>query len=425
MAQQYGLRASSNLSDILDNDICLDNLGIDRRDLALLVGTSDAGVDASDYQAIIGLSSSLEQQIVSLSSGATVQLSGISTKVSAFGDTFTGSIVADSINNDRPYTTQSGAIIGPSTTSYFSPASGGVFSSGGQYKLGPVTAGTVTTSGLDYVGTTAPWSDRVVQSNTVMRVQEQPSWTVRNVPLFLGPPTFFDGCVLWLDTEFSDVTLNPVTVGSGVVVSEWKGVDGGPVASQPDGTGNGDDGGDRPLWEENVLGGKPAIRFVGLDGEPNQDYLILGDLGSLVPNAATVVIRATIAGDNNYNIFSTLNNVANRWNNGTGAGDFGVFTTTRQLSFPSGAVSSGTFTFSIRASQSYGLELRRNGSRQDYKASGFTYTGGDTWLLGSSSNFSEPSGYLTGDIFAMAVFNRVLSDKEVNSVEQYLTQRFS
>jgi hypothetical protein len=418
MAQQYGFRASNNLSESLDNDACWDNLSINRQDLPLLVGTSASGVVTGDYQAIIGLTSNLESQLSTLSGFVLAQSSGISLKVRNNGDTFTGSIVSDFINNDRPYVTQSGQIIGPSTASYFSPASGGVFSSGGEYKLGPVTAVTMTTSGLNYTGTTQSWTNRAIQSNIVARMQEQPSWTSRNVPLFLGPPTFFDGCVLWLDTEFSDTTLLPVTAGSGITVAEWKGVDGGPVALQPD-------DGDRPLWEENVLGGKPAIRFVGLDTESGQDYLILGNLGYLVPSAATVIIRTTINDDSDYNIFSTLNNNGNRWNNGTGVGNFGVFTTTRQLSFPSGSVSSGTHTFSIRASQSYGLEVRRGGSRQDYKASGFTYTGGDTWLLGSSANLVDAGGFFKGDIFAMAVFNRVLSDKEVNSVEQYFTQRFN
>lgn len=423
MTQQYGFRASNNLSEALDKDACWDNLSINRQDLPLLAGTSAAGVVANDYQAIIGLTGNLESQIATLSGLALTQLSDLLLKTRNNGDTFTGSIITDFVNNDRPYVTQSGAIIGPSTVSYFSPASGGVFSSGGEYKLGPVTAETITTSGLNYVGTTLPWTNRTVQSDVVARIQEQPSWTSRNVPLFLGPPTFFDGCVLWLDTEFSNVDLRPETLegvptGSGIVVVEWKGVDGGPTASQPD-------EGDRPLWVENVLGGKSAVRFVGINSEPNLDYLILGNLGYLVPNAATVVIRATVAGDSSYNIFSTLNNIANRWNNGTGSGDFGVFTTARQLSFPSGAVSSGTHTFSIRASQSYGLEVRRGGARQDYKASGFTYTGGDTWLLGTSANNANVDGYFTGDIFAMAVFNRVLSDKEVGSVEQYFTQRFS
>ena len=57
MTQQYGFRAASNLSEVEDKNDCIDNLGIDRRDLALLAGTSAAGVTEADYQAIIGLTS--------------------------------------------------------------------------------------------------------------------------------------------------------------------------------------------------------------------------------------------------------------------------------------------------------------------------------------------------------------------------------
>ena len=420
MTQQYGFRASNNLSEALDKNACWDNLSIDRKDLPLLVGTSASGVTSNDYQAIIGLTSNLESQLVTLSGLALAQSSGLSLKVRNDGDTFTGSINADFVDNDRPYVTQSGAIIGPSTVSYFSPASGGVFSSGGEYKLGPVTAATVTTSGLNYTGTTQPWTNRLVQSDIVARVQEQPSWTSRNVPLFLGPPTFFDGCVLWLDTEFSAITLSSGDPAVGFpsgesVVTAWQGVDGGPSAFQAD-------PGDAPTWVPSGLGGKPAIRFLGLEADPGPDWLGLRNLGYLTPSGATVVIRTTINNDSVYNIFSTLNNTANSWNTGSGIGNFGVFTTTRQLSFPSGMPSGGTHTFSIRASQSYGLEVRRNGSRQDYKASGFTYTGGDAWNIGSSANNSP---YYAGDFYAMAVFNRVLSDKEVGTVEQYFIQRFS
>ena len=420
MAQRYGLRASNNLSEVIDNDECLDNLSIDRRDLPVLAGTASAGVTTNDYQAIVGLTSSLEGQLIAASGLAATRLAEMQVKASALGDTFTGSVSGSTVNNDRPYVTTSGTIIGPSTASYFSPAASGLFSTGGEYKLGPVTASTITSSGLNYTGTTAEWSNRFIESNIAVRVQEQPSWTNRQVPLFLPPPNVLDGCVLWLDTEFSAITLASGDTAVGFpsgesVVTVWQGVDGGPSAFRTD-------PGDAPTWVPSGLGGKPAIRFLGLEADPGPDWLELGDLGYLTPSGATVVIRTTINNDNVYNIFSTLNNTANSWNTGSGIGNFGVFTTTRQLSFPSGMPSGDTHTFSIRASQSYGLEVRRNGSRQDYKASGFTYTGGDTWNIGSSANNSP---YYAGDFYAMVVFDRVLSDKEVRTVEEYFTRRYS
>ena len=158
MAQQYGLRASSNLLEVEDKNACWDNLGVNRADLALLVGTSDAGVTQGDYQAVINLSSNLEGQIVTLSGSASSQLSTLLKKASKNGDTFTGSIFTNLLNNDRPYTTQSGLIIGPSTSSFFSPSASGNFATGAEYKLGPVTAATITTSGVNYTGTTVSWS---------------------------------------------------------------------------------------------------------------------------------------------------------------------------------------------------------------------------------------------------------------------------
>lgn len=403
MTQQYGFRASNNLSEVLDRNVCLDNLGIDRRDLPLLVGTSDAGVVPADYQAIIGLTSNLEQQIVTLTGYASAQLSGISTRAAATGDTFTGTIVADIINNDRPYTTQSGVIIGPSTVSYFSPASGGVFSSGGQYRLGPVTASTITTSGLNYTGSVNQWSNQYVRYKNFATVQEQPSWTARRIPLFLPPPTAISGCVMWLDAEFSEFQLD----GSNGVL-QWKGVGNGPVAAQTT-TAN------CPLYVTNVMNGKPAVRFDG-----SNDFLSMGNLGYLAPSGATIVCKIRIL-DSNYNVFSTLNNSACRWNDGAGNADLGVFTTTVRDNFHPLAENNGTFTFAIRCSQTYGLEMRENSVRVGYQASGFTYTGGDTYLLGAAPGTNGP---FNGDIHSFAMFNRVLTDKEVRTVEEYFAWRY-
>lgn len=407
MTQQYGFRATNNLSEMQDRAACLANLGVNKFDLALLKGTSAAGVTESDYQAIVGLSSNLEQQIITITGFAGSQLAALLTKATATGDTFTGSIFVDSVNNDRPYTPLNGTIIGPSTASFFSPTASGLFSTGAEYKLGPVSAGTITTSGLNYTGPVQQWSSRLFGAGLCARVQEQPSWTVRQVPLFLPPPSFFSGCVLWLDAEFGSYVL---TDGASTI-AEWRGVDNGAIAAQTTVAA-------RPAKVDNVLGGKPAVRFTG----SSSHFLSLGNLGALTPDAATVVIRATIS-DTDYNLFGTLNSAAARWNSlNTGTGALGAFTTTVQTGFPTGAESSGTFTFAIRASQSYGLEVRENGTRQDYKASGFTYTGGDTWNIGASGG---AGGFFNGDIFAMAVFNRVLSDKEVRTVEEYFNRRYN
>jgi hypothetical protein len=164
------------------------------------------------------------------------------------------------------------------------------------------------------------------------------------------------------------------------------------------------------------MGGRPAIRFDG-----SNDYLWLGNLGYLVPSGATVVMKVRVL-DSDYNIFSTLNNTACRWNDGTRNIDLGVFTTAVQTNMALGlAENNGTYTLAVRASTSYGLEVRENSVRLDYRSTGFTYTGGDTYVLGSAPG---GSGAMNGDIHSFALFNRVLTDKELRTVEEYFAWRY-
>jgi hypothetical protein len=403
MAEKYGFRASNSLSEIANANECLDNLGIDRADFLPFENSAASGVEARDYEAIIGLKSSLEQQIVTLTGFASSQLASISTRASRFGATFSGSILADNINNDRPYVTPSGLAVGPSTSSYFSPSASGDFANGAEYKLGPVSANTTTTSGLNYTGVIEGWNNYYSRYKNFVTIGEEPSWTTRRIPLFLPPPTTLSGCVVWLDAEFSEFDLV-----SSNRVSQWKGVNRGPVAAQATDA-------QRPLLVSNVLNGKPAVRFDG-----SNDSLTFGDLSYLTPTAATVVIVARISASN-YNLFGTLNNTTIRWNNGIGVGALGVFTTTVQTGFPSIGRFNGTYVFAIRVSQAFGLEFRVNGLRTDYKSSGFTFAPGNTWNLGRSGG---ATAYFNGDIHSFAVFNRVLSDKELRTVEEYLGWRY-
>ena len=154
MAQQYGLRASNNLSDALDNSACMENLGINANDLLLLEGTSASGVTEADYQAIIGLSDFLDAQIISASASSVSGLTAMSAKASNFGDSFQGAVAADIVNNDRPFTDAGNSIYGPSSVSFFSPASGATFSNGAEYKLGTISPDIATVSGVNYIGAT-------------------------------------------------------------------------------------------------------------------------------------------------------------------------------------------------------------------------------------------------------------------------------
>jgi hypothetical protein len=220
MAQQYGFRASSNLSEVQDRNACWDNLGINRNDLPLLVGTSAAGVTSADYAAIIGLTSSLESQIVATVSGSSSTLSLLQGKIAKTGDSSIGNIFAAIVNNDRPYANAANTIYGPSTASFFSPVNASGFTSGAQYKLGPVVTTTSTISGFNYDGIAPSWNDYYVRYKQYLAIQEQPSWTQRRSPLYLAPPSQFEGNALWLDSEFS-------TFVQDTGVRQWRDVLGG------------------------------------------------------------------------------------------------------------------------------------------------------------------------------------------------------
>jgi hypothetical protein len=138
MAQQFGFRSSNNLSEVESRNACWDNLGINRNDLPLLVGTSASGVTSADYQAITGLTGILENQIVATVSGASSTLSILQGKISKNGDSDVGSLFAQTVNNDRPYTDSANNIYAPSIDSFFSPANASGFIGGAEYKLGPV-----------------------------------------------------------------------------------------------------------------------------------------------------------------------------------------------------------------------------------------------------------------------------------------------
>jgi hypothetical protein len=414
MTQQYGFRAALNLAEIVDNDKCLDNLGIYRPDLALLEGTSAAGVTEKDYQAIIGLKANLEQQIIATTSGVNAVPATLSGKASRLGDTFRGSVIAQSVNNDRPYYDAAYSIYGPSTASYFSPANASGFSTGAQYKLGPVYAATATISGLNFAGSVKTWDNYYVRYKQYARIIQNSTSALSYVPLFLAPPSSFSSNKVWLDAEYSTFVAD--TNG---VVEQWQDVLGRASAVQTTVA-------NRPVLTSNLRYDKPGVVFDGTN-----DFLTLGDLGGLFPTAATAVIVATVGtsgttGDTDYNIFGTLNSTSNRWRATTASGAFGVFTSTVQTGFPAPMPSTGTYVFTVTASNASGLQLRTNSTVTATKTNSpvvqVVYAGGTAYTIGANSNGS--AGFLNGTIYAIALFDQVLTGKELRSIEEYFAWRF-
>ena len=408
MAQQYGFRASNNFSDVLDRNACWDNLDLDRRDLALLVGTSAAGVGAGDYQAMIGLTSALESQIVATASGASVVLSSLSLKLSKNGDAVLGNLFANIVNNDRPYVGSGNAIYGPSTASFFSPANASGFSSGAQYKLGLVRTTTATVSGFNYNGIAPLWSDYYVRYKQYLEVQEQPSWTTRRSPLYLAPPSVISSNIIWLDSEYSSFEIS----GSSVLL--WRDVLGRANAVQ-------NTSANRPSFVPNRRYDKPGLVFDGAN-----DFLDMGNLSGQFPTAATVVIVATLGetiarGDADYNLIGTLNNTNSRWrNSATGNGALGLFSSAVLTGFPAAMPVNGTYIWTVRASQAHGISIRANSL--NYGNTSITYNPGSNYIIGA--NVSGTAGFFAGTIYAVAMFDAVLSDKEARTVEEYFAWRY-
>ena len=421
MAQQFGFRASRNLAEIENRNKCWDSLGINRNDLPLLVGTTNGGVANGDYLNCGGLTSNLEQQIVNLSSFASSGLTAMRAKISIDGDGGIGNIIANVVNNDRPYVDAGNTIYGPSLNSFFSPVSSFVgpivnFSNTqAEFRLGPVSASTLTVSGVNFNGITAEWNNYFVKYKQYLRIGQEPSWTERKVPLYLAPPSSFSSNKIWLDSEFSSFVLD----GNSVV--QWYDVNGRGVASQATVA-------NCPTYSGNsALNGKPAIIFDG-----SNDYLSFGNIGAVVPSGATLIIVASAGepnsrGDTDFNIISTLNNTSARWRTGTGAGNFALFTSTLQTNFPKALPANGSYIWTVLASQDHGLEIRSNGNQIDFKSNAFTsniiYNSSGDYIIGTNANAS--AGFFQGSIFAIALFDEVLTTAELKSVEEYFAWRYN
>jgi hypothetical protein len=149
--------------------------------------------------------------------------------------------------------------------------------------------------------------------------------------------------------------------------------------------------------------------------------LKMPELQPLVPQAATVITVFRVA-DTSYNILGTVNSTANRWRDTNGNGDLGLFTQAVESNFPVNMPIVGTCYSSIRISQNYGLEFRLNGIQTDFEpGSGFTYDATGTFVVGRSGS---TAGSLTGDIYAICIFDRILTDQELATIEEYFAWRF-
>lgn len=413
MARRYGLRASSNLADVANNTLCVENLNLRIADFVSIAGISATGVTSSDFAALQGLRAPLEAQITGFAPIAAALLSGLALKALRTGDYISGTLTINGITSgDRAFirTTGGGAIYSAASGSFFSPISGSTFSGGGFYLSGPTRiSGLNTGSGLgNYTGTTFSWQPHYEDYKVYQRITNS-SDTLFAIRTKLPPPTVFSGCQLWLDAEKSSVSYFAANR-----ISQWNSlISGGPSAAQLT-------SGNAPYYlvsgivDSGIL--KPGINFTGTD------FFSLGSLGGFFPDEATVVIMAQVE-DADYCLLGNNSSNAGRWRTTSGNGTWPLFCASPIDRFPAVMPANGTFAFGIRASQAYGLEIRSNGQRLDYVApSGFAYQASGEYLLGTAPG---GAGRFGGKVFAVVAFNRVLPDRELRTVEEYCLWRYN
>jgi len=406
MTKQFGFRASRSLAEVDDRDACWDNLSIDRRDLALLVGTSAAGVTEGDYFNCLNLTTFLEPQVSGLTVGASSGLTAMLGKISRNGDSGIGTISGNIVNNDRAYYDINFDIFSASINSYFSPINASGYTAGAQYLAGASYLSNVTLSGFNFTGETKAWSDYFVEYRNYLRFTDS-GGTPRHCPLYLGPPSSLSSNVLWLDSEFSVITLD------GVGVRRWDDVLQRANATQSESAY-------RPTVIALDAGDKPGVHFDG-----SNDFLSIGTIGGTIPTAATLVVAFSLSntqsgGDTVYSIVSSLANISSAWRGGA----WGLFVNSLIGGFPANMPVNGTCVVTVRASTAYGLEVRLNGVRLSYIAPpSYSYSSSGNFVIGVSDAVSRSQAF-RGSIHSLALFNEVLSDVDTNSMEEYLRWRY-
>jgi hypothetical protein len=440
MARIYGLRTSSNFADIADNAKAITNLGLRVADFVAIAGITATGVKSSDFRALTGLTADIGDQLASLETVASGLASGLANKASLYGGTIGPVLISGILYTDRPIvsTISGGRLYGAASGSFLSPylpsppllqgespsfwirpqALGNIndlmtiqysFNGSAAYTSGPARFGQLTvTSGLgNYQGKTLP----VVSGYENYKLYQQitnASGVTYAVRTQLPPPTAFSGCCIWLDSEKSLFTI------SGGRVVQWSSaLAGGPSASQSVPS-------IAPLYSVSGLVDsgitKPTVDFTGSEATS------LGSIGGNFIDAATILVMTQVR-NSDYCILGNTTSNQGRWRTVSGYGNWPLLSSGVIPRFPAAMPANGTILFSIRASQSYGIEVRGNSERIDYVAgSGFTYRADGEYLIGTAPG---SAGRFSGRLMTIIGFNRILPDQELRTVEEYCLWRYN
>lgn len=208
-------------------------------------------------------------------------------------------------------------------------------------------------------------------------------------------------------------------------------VDGDPVSTWADASGQGNNATQsttaaKPLWKVNIAGGRPVVRFDGVD-----DYLTVANAANFDLATPTIfVVGVASAGTGTFTgklTFAGGVGDANRRKLDVRRASSTTF------SFQSGADSmfkaSGTLSWSgfnvmsivARGATDYTLAV--NGTAADATTPTIDLTTYNTsaLIIGAGTSGAE---FLTGDIAEVVIYNRALSAAERKQVERYLGARY-
>ncbi len=215
------------------------------------------------------------------------------------------------------------------------------------------------------------------------------------------PLPAIDGLQLHLDG--SDVNADGSVPEDGTSIPRWY-----------DKSGNGFNAvaiGD-PSYHADGLGDKGVVRIDGNDG------FQLGNLSSSFPNAATLLVVATLH-DANYNLFTTRNNDSWWRYHGNGLAYPGPFRNRRVEQYAP-MPAEGSFIFEV-TSDGRGWEMFQDGESLGTVAG--NYDAGNDYRIGMyDDNTAEKS--LLGDIAEILVYDTVLAEAERNDIRYFLQQRY-
>lgn len=230
-------------------------------------------------------------------------------------------------------------------------------------------------------------------------------------------PRSITGLALWLDASDSSTLFQDAAATTPATATN------DPVGAWLDKSGNGrhatqSTGANRPKANAAGMNGSRSVQFSG----GNSELLSLGNLSSVFPSAAEVIVAYEPLSDTSYGLYETSSS-SSYFRNGNGLSYFGAFAQSRQNGISVSMPTSGRHVASIRCN-SGGQQVVRLDGAQVFSGTpqGSGYLAGTSHVLGNNNNPASDTG-LTGYITDVVAFPRILSDSERSRIERWMAAR--